>query len=127
MKNENKILNNDKAILNNGKFLSTSSSEEKSIAEAFANIRKILKDQAYNRESSSHALGDEIRIAVATYSVVINGLLNMYEHTSADLPEDLVTALQENWYKLQDLIEEREEEHSKIWNYALHGAEEPFK
>lgn len=85
--------------------------------EAFIKIRNELKRNNYEREGDG--LSDAIINQMATFGMIIDGVLWNHEVSNIDLPDDMVSALQLNWYALEALIKEREEEHSKLWDIAF--------
>ena len=85
--------------------------------DALINIQKELRRNNHDREGDG--LTDAIINQMATFNMVIQGMLNLHENTGANLPDDMVTALQLEWYELEALIKEREEENHNLWNIAF--------
>lgn len=84
--------------------------------EALLKIRKVL--ERYNYEREGDGLTDAIIYQMATFSVLVDGLLWNHE-VNDNLTNEMATAIQVNWYAMKALIEEREEEHSRLWDIAF--------
>jgi hypothetical protein len=88
--------------------------------KALKEIQEVLKEYTYNRGNGG-SLSDELIEVMATFSMVVDGILFQHECSANKPPSDMVTAIQLNWYKLRELIIQREEETQKLWDIAIKG------
>lgn len=86
-------------------------------SDVLSKIQEELKRNNYDREGDG--LTDSIINQRATFGMIIQGMLNLHENSGIDLPDDMVTAIQLEWYELEALIKEREVEHAKLWDIAF--------
>ncbi|WP_421774423.1 hypothetical protein [Gracilimonas sp.] len=96
--------------------------ESKSIdtKKAFTEIQQILRKYAYDRDTGN-SLSDDLIETMATFSLIVDGILFHHEVSADLIPDEVATAIQLNWHKLQELIKQREEQHDTLWEIAIKG------
>lgn len=87
---------------------------------ALKEIQEVLKEYTYNR-GNGNSLSDDLIETMATFSMVVDGILFQHEVSANSIPDEMATAIQINWYKLRELIIQREEETQKLWDIAIKG------
>lgn len=90
------------------------------VIEAFDSIQQVLKEN--HRSDDGTNISDKLNQKMSIFEMVLKGV-DQSCYGDMPLTKEDCHGISVAWYEVKELIGQREEEHSKIWNFVFRGSE----